>query len=170
MIKTLCLGLGLSLSFITKSMANPACVVCTFAVGASLGFARKMGVDDNVVALWSGALLALLGYWLILWFEKKKWNFYGRDFILIASSVAMIGFMYISDLTYTPTVILYVLYIDSFLFTTILGALLLIYSSFLYQWMKENNGGRAHFPFEKVVLPVAILAATSVYLQYYPIN
>ena len=36
---------------------------------------KQLGVDDNIVGLWAGAMLALLGYWLILWFNKKKWFF-----------------------------------------------------------------------------------------------
>ena len=31
----------------TKAFANPACAVCTVAVGASLEIARRMGVDDG---------------------------------------------------------------------------------------------------------------------------
>ena len=61
-----------------KALANPACAVCTVAVGASLEVARRYGVDDAVVGVWAGAMLALLGYWLILWFEKKNWNFTGK--------------------------------------------------------------------------------------------
>ncbi len=169
MTKIIGLTFAVFASFISKAMANPACAVCTIAVGASLGVARKMGVDDNVVGIWAGAMLALLGYWMVIWFDKKGWRFFARDFILVVSSVAMIGFMYISDLVYTPQVIMSVFYIDAFLFSTILGALILIYTSVWYQWMKRKNGGRAHFPFEKVVIPVASLALASVYLQYFPL-
>ena len=63
---TLFLSLALLLAFSTKALANPACAVCTVAVGASLEIARHYGVDDAVVGVWAGALLALLGYWLIL--------------------------------------------------------------------------------------------------------
>lgn len=151
-----------------KAFANPACAVCTIAVGASLEIARHLGVDDSVVGVWAGAMLALIGYWTILWFEKKGWRFKGRDFILIALSVAMIGFMYVSEMTYSPDVI-GIFYIDPFLFSTILGALVLIYSSAFYQWMKKRNGGHAHFPFEKVLVPVAALALLSVLFYYYPL-
>ena len=132
----------------TKAFANPACAVCTVAVGASLEIARRMGVDDGVVGVWSGAFLLLLGYWTLKWMDKKGWNFPGRDFTILAASVAMIGF------------------IDPFLFATICGALVLHYSSAFYQWMKRKNGGHAHFPFEKVAVPVAALALTSWLFAY----
>ena len=35
------------------------------------------------------------------------------------------------------------------------------YSSEFYQWMKRKNGGHAHFPFEKVVVPVVALVLVS---------
>lgn len=154
----------------TNAYANPACAVCTVAVGASLEIARSLGVDDCVVGVWAGALLALLGYWLILWFDKKNWNFWGRNAILMIISVASIGFMYISEIAYSPRVIWYVFYLDPLLFSTILGALVFIYASKFYQWMKKRNGGHAHFPFEKVVVPVAALVLSSVYFYYNPMS
>ena len=36
--------------------------------------------------------------------------------------------------------------------------------------MKARNGGHAHFPFEKVVLPVFALALLSFYFNYYPLS
>ena len=148
-----------------EAYANPACAVCTVAVGASLEIARRRGVDDGVVGVWAGAFLILLGYWTLKWMDKKGWHFKGRDFIVLVSSVAMILFMYISQLVYTPKAIL-VFWLDPFLFATICGALVLHYSSEFYQWMKRHNGGHAHFPFEKVVVPVAALALTSWLFAY----
>ena len=161
-----CLLLLLAVAF--PAYANPACAVCTIAVGASLEIARSLGVDDSVVGVWAGAFLTLLGFWCIKWFDKKGWNFKGRDWTIIIISVAMIGFMYISELEYHSEVI-GILYLDPFLFSTILGALVLIWSSDFYQWMKAKNGGHAHFPFEKVVVPVVALLLTSAYFYYFPI-
>ncbi|MBE6447929.1 MAG: hypothetical protein E7018_01345 [Alphaproteobacteria bacterium] len=156
-------------ALIGKAMANPACAVCTVAVGASLEVARRYGVDDSVVGVWAGAMLALLGYWLILWFQKKNWNFWGRDFLLMTISVGSIGFMYVSQMPYNPQII-GIFYMDALLFSTILGALTFIYVSKFYQWMKFKNGGHAHFPFEKVVLPVGALILLSIYFNYYPLG
>ena len=162
------LVLMLSLIFIKSALANPACAVCTIAVGASLEIARKLGVDDSVVGVWAGAFLVLLGYWTIKWFDKKNWHFKGRNFIILATSVAMIGFMYISKLTYHAEVI-GILYLDPFLFSTIAGAITLVSSSDFYQWMKKKNGGHAHFPFEKVLVPVVALFLLSLYFYYFPL-
>lgn len=164
----LVLALLLVAAFSANAFANPACAVCTIAVGASLEVARRLGVDDSVVGVWAGAFLTLIGFWTIKWFDKKGWNFAGRDFWIIVISIAMIGFVYISEIKYQPEAIL-IFYIDPFLFATIVGALVLIGSSEFYQWMKRKNGGHAHFPFEKVVVPVVALVLVSVYFNYYPI-
>ena len=153
-------------SCLGKAFANPACAVCTVAVGASLGIARKMGVDDSVVGVWSGALLVLLGYWTLKWMDKKGWNFKGRDFTILSLSVLMILFVYmLPELKYTPKAIL-IFWIDPFLFATVCGALVLHYSSEFYQWMKRKNGGHAHFPFEKVVVPVVSLCLIAKLFSY----
>lgn len=158
------------IAFLTtgKALANPACAVCTVAIGASLEIARRLGVDDCVVGVWAGAMLAMVGYWTIRWFTKKGWIFAGYKQFLMILSVAMVGFVYVTHLTYTPSVI-GVFYIDSFLFTSILGALVLIGSMHFYQWMKAKNGGHAHFPFEKVVVPVVAVFLTSLIINYYPV-
>ena len=148
-----------------EALANPACAVCTVAVGASLEIARRMGVDDGVVGVWAGAFLVLLGYWTIKWFDKKDWHFAYRDFIILITSVLMILFMYISELVYTPKAIL-IFWIDPFLFATICGALVMHYSSEFYQWMKKKNGEHAHFPFEKVAVPVVALLLTAKLFSY----
>lgn len=152
-----------------SALANPACAVCTVAIGASLSLARKLGVEDAVVGLWAGALLCLLGYWTIALFERKKWNFPGRDALLILASVGMIGFIYVSDVAYAPVVIWHIFYLDPILFSAAAGMFIYIYSQKFYQWIKARNGGHAHFPFEKVVLPVALLTATSFYFTCFPI-
>ena len=154
------------LALIKSSFANPACAVCTIAIGASLTLARKLGVQDSIVGLWAGALLAIIGYWTILFCDKKNWNFRGRNPLIMFISIAMIGFIYIKEVVYTPQVILYVIYMDPILFSSLLGAFIFIASQKLYQYMKKKNNGHAHFPFEKVVLPVAFLSILSIYFNY----
>ncbi|MFI3241116.1 MAG: hypothetical protein R3Y43_00950 [Alphaproteobacteria bacterium] len=152
--------------FISSAYASPACPVCTIAIGASLEIARHLGVDDGVVGVWAGALLALIGYWTIIWFDKKNWNFKFRNTTLITLSVAMIGFMYISEMTYNPSILGF---IDPFLLSSIMGAVVLILSGKWYEYMKAKNNGHAHFPFEKVVIPVVTVWLASMYYHFYPI-
>ena len=126
-------------------------------------------VEDSIVGLWAGALLTLLGYWSIMFFDKRNWHFRGRDFLLLLLSVGMIGFIYVAEVDYTPVVIWKIFYMDTILFSSLLGMLIYIGSQKLYQRMKAGNGGHAHFPFEKVVLPIVFLLGGSLYLTYFPI-
>ncbi len=168
-MKILLLFLSVLFFFPVKASANPACPVCTIAIGASLGVARELGVEDTVVGLWAGALLTLLGYWAVVFFERRNWRFVGRDFLLMLMSVGMIGFIYINEVQYTPEVIWHVFYLDPILFSAVLGMLLFVFSQKFYGWMKRRNNGHAHFPFEKVVLPLIFLLAASLYFTYFPI-
>lgn len=148
----------------SKAFANPACIVCTVAIGASLEIARKMGISDEVVGLWMGAFLALLGYWAIFWFDKKKWFFKGRDVLLMILSLSMAGFVYWKNMIWRPVVFGV---LDPFFVSCLGGAMVFILSQKGYAYLKMKNNGHAHFPFEKVVLPVAFLFLFSVVLEYY---
>lgn len=143
------------------AFANPACPVCTIAIGAALPITQRLGVPDAVVGIWTGAFLAIMGYWIIKFMERRGWNFPGRNAIVLALSVATIGFAYIGTVPYNPCSYFGFLKIDSLLMGTIVGAILFIVTEKIYDWMKAHNGGHAHFPFEKVVLPIIVLAVAS---------
>lgn len=151
-----------------QAFGNPACVVCTVAIGASLSVARYFGVDDCVVGVWTGAFLSILGYWLIRFFDRHGWHFAGRNVLLMGVSVASVGFVYVAQLTYNPIIIGF-LYIDSFLLSNLIGAGVFIAAMHFYEWLKMKNGGHAHFPFEKVVLPFAAVFLTALIFHYFPI-
>ncbi len=144
-----------------SAFANPACPVCTIAIGASLEIAHRTGVPDSVVGLWAGALLTLVGYWLIKFCDARGWHWRGRNAMLIAMSVASVGFSYLGTVKYNPVWICGLFRMDMLLFGTLCGAAIFILTEKLYDFMKVRNGGHAHFPFEKVVLPVIALALVS---------
>ena len=148
---------------VTNAFANPACAFCTLAFGAVLYFTRKLHVCDNAVAVWFGALLVLLGYWAIKWFDKKHWYFPGRDIILMLLSFSMIASVYIYDLKYKPCYWIF----DAFLFWAIIGGAVYVFSQKLYEFMKKHNNNHAHFPFEKVVLALVMLGLTSFLVAKY---
>ena len=148
----------LGLFWTATAKANPAActAVCPFIVGGGLAIAKSLGVKDEVVGVLFGALLAIFGYWMIRFCEKRGWNFIGRNLFLMALSLSTVGFVYAKTLTYKPMLHWHLLYIDSFLLATLCGAAAHICGVHLYAWLKKNNGGHAHFPFEKVVIPVLL--------------
>ena len=48
-MKTFMVTLLFSMGAAGKVLANPACVVCTVAIGASLEIARILGISDDIV-------------------------------------------------------------------------------------------------------------------------
>ena len=150
-----------------KAFASP-CAVCTGAIAGSLVIAKKLNLDGCVIGVWAGAFLTMAGYWLIRWFERKNWTFLGYKTVLMVLSLASVGFLYIDELKYTPNVI-GIFYLDSFLFTTLLGSASLVFGLNFYAWMKKKNGGHAHFPFEKVFVPIFLVFLTSLIIYYYPV-
>ena len=128
-----------------------------------------IGSRNLLLFLFVSSLLAVVAYKFIMFFDKRNWHFRGRDFLLLLLSVGMIGFIYVAEVDYTPVVIWKIFYMDTILFSSLLGMLIYIGSQKLYQRMKAGNGGHAHFPFEKVVLPIVFLLGGSLYLTYFPI-
>ena len=164
MKKFICALFG-ALALTTPAVANPACPVCTIAIGAALPITRRMGVSDAAIGVWMGAFLAIMGYWIIKFMARRGWNFRGRNTLVLILSVATIGFAYMGQVSYTPCTYLGFVNIDPLLFGTVLGAILFIITEKAYEWMRARNDGHAHFPFEKVVLPIIVLAIASIILN-----
>ena len=143
-----------TLFLVSQAWAQACTAVCPAAIGLLLIIAQKMHVKVEVVGVLSGALLSIVGYILIKIFNKKNWHFWMRDQILMLFAISLVGFVYLKDLEYRPGLVWNFIYIDSFLLATICGAVSHIFGVNLYEWIKKKNGGHAHFPFEKVVVPL----------------
>lgn len=150
--------------FSKTAFAAIACPVCTVAVGACLEISRHLGFDDSMIGVWAGAFTLIMAGWLIEFLKSRKWTFKGYKAVMIILSYALYIPLYTSgNINYRQNTVLSV---DSFLFGMIVGTLTLMAASKLYDYMKAKNGGHAHFPFEKVVLPVGALAVVSTILYF----
>lgn len=141
------------------------CDLCTIGVVAGLAISRYLGVDDSVVGVWIGAVLVALVVMTNAVLEKKNVRFRFRDEIIALSYVVFTavsfyfaGVIGIAKNTFFGSDSIFA---DKVLISSVVGAAVLVAASKAYQWLKAKNGGRAHFPFEKVALPVGALAATS---------
>jgi len=151
----------LGLSFLAFAPAAQAvCPVCTFAVGAGLGLARWFGVDDLVTSLWIGALTVSVTAWTVNWLAKRGKRFAADTWILLAAYTAMIFL----PLWYQGVIghpLNTVWGIDKVVFGSVVGAAVFALMAKAYEMLKAKNGGHAHFPFQKVVMPIAPLLALS---------
>ncbi len=136
------------------------CAVCTAAIISGLGLSRWLRVDDTVSGVWIGALLVTIIYYTIVLFQKWKLNFFGRDFL-----ISLIYFAAVFVPLYSGKIIGHPLNriwgIDKFIIGAFVGSIIFILSVMFYAWLKRKNGGHAHFPLEKVTIPVVALILTS---------
>ncbi len=156
-------------SFVLFFFVKPAlaiCPVCTVAVGAGVGLTRYLGIDDTVSGVWIGGLTVALIIWTNDWMDKKNIRFSGRGAISAAAWLGLVfAPLYLGGIVGHPLNRIYGL--DKIIVGVVSGGLLFYISALLYYYLKVKNNGRAHFPFEKVVLTVAPLIILSVFFYLF---
>jgi len=144
------------------------CPVCIVAVGAGLGLSEYLGIDDSIAGVWIGGLLIGLSVWTINYANKKKWlNKYQQIrnyFIFLAYYLMVIWPLYSQDFIGDPFNQLFG--VDKLLLGIVVGSLVFPLAVRLYEILKQKNGGHAHFPFEKVVIPVSALMIFSLIFYF----
>lgn len=141
------------------------CPVCTIAVGAGLGLSRYLGVDDVVTGIWIGGLMVSLIGWTINWLNKKNIKFYGRKILItvVYYALGVLPFVW-TDIIGHPLNKMWG--IDKLLLGVIFGTIGFVVATVSYEYLKKKNGGRAHFKFEKIVFPMAMLVILSLVFYF----
>lgn len=140
------------------------CPVCTVAVGAGLGLARYVGVDDIVSGIWVGGLILSSSFWLSDWLKKRKFHFLQpiTSHLTLLSSILMyltVFFpLWIGKTIGHPFNTIYG--IDKLIFGTILGSVAFLLAVF---WDKKVRKiyGHQFFVYQKMVFPVGFLVILS---------
>lgn len=145
--------------FSAKS-ASAVCPVCTLAVGAGIGLSRWLGIDDAITGIWIGALIVSISTWTINWMNKKNYRFKGRKILITAGYylIIVIPLYWNGIMGHQFNKILG---IDKILFGIIAGSIIFLASTWWYEKLKKKNNDKAHFPFQKVAMPVGFLAIAS---------
>lgn len=160
--------LVLCLLFAKKAMA--VCPICAIAAGAGVGISRWLGIDDAITGLWIGGLIVSMIFWTESWMDKKNICFKGRIFVDISAYFALtIIPLYYSGIIGNPLNTLCFCRIDKLLFGIIAGSISFWFGASWYFYLKEKNGGRAYFPFQKVVMPILPILILSI-LYYFLIR
>jgi len=147
---------AVALLFAPKTLA--VCPVCTVAVGAGIGFSRWMGVDDSITGLWLGGFLLSASLWTIDWLGKKNIRFFLKRFLVIFAYYAFaIVPLYYAKIIANPFAFVCSCASDKLLLGIIEGTAAFFFGAKLYEFLKERNNNRVHFPYEKVVFPVVSL-------------
>lgn len=149
-------GIGL----LWGSTALAVCPLCTIAVGAGIGLAQWLGIDDTITGLWVGGLTVSLIGWTINWLNKKNIRFFGRKIIIV------IGYyLLVVGPLYWHGIIGHVLNklwgVDKLVLGIVFGSIVFTFAAVLYEYLKKHNQNKAYFPLQKVIMPVVALLIAS---------
>lgn len=137
----------------SATSAQAVCPLCTAAVGAGLGLSRWFGIDDVISGLWIGALLASTVLWTNDWLERKEKKFKGRGFIiLLIYALFLFVPLYWAGIVGHPFNQIWG--IDKIILGSFVGAVAFFSGVNWYASLKKKNDGHAHFPFQKIVMPI----------------
>lgn len=146
--------------FFITNKAEAFCPVCTVAAAGGVGLARWLGIDDTITGLWIGALLVSITFWTTNWLKKKNIKFSGLTWLCgIFYILITVVPLYITGVMGHPWNQLWGF--DKLAVGMIVGGIFFYTAEQLYLFLKKKNNNRAHFPFEKVALPVIALLILS---------
>lgn len=153
-------------SFLFIQVANAICPLCTVAVGAGVGLAEWLGIDDTITGLWIGGLIVSLIMWTVYWFDSKNIHFKGRKILvtIIYYVIVVVPLYYPLHIMGHPLNKLWG--VDKLLLGIILGSIFLFIGGVWYVVLKKRHGGRAYFPLQKVVMPVAPLIILTIVFYF----
>jgi hypothetical protein len=160
----------LLIGLLSAKAASAVCPVCTVAVAGGIELSRYLGVDDSVTGLWVGGLTISLIFWTIDWLNKKNIHFKGRKILVVLSYYALVVlplyFLKIIHLRLPRYETFCGCGIDKMSVGIAGGSIVFLFGALLYNYLKKKNNDRAHFPFEKVVLPIAPLIILSIIFYF----
>lgn len=158
MSKKILFILALLGSLFGASQTLAICPVCTVAVCAGIGLSRWLGINDAVTGLWIGGFLVSVSWWTITWLDGKRVRFPFRSIIVTIAYYLMVLLpLYYAKIIAHPVDFLSSCVKDNLLLGIMQGSATFFFAAALYDCLKEKNNGHAHFPYEKVALPVGIL-------------
>lgn len=153
------------LLLISSQATHAVCPVCTVAVGAGLGMAQWLGIDDSISGLWIGGLAISLIIWTISWLDKKEIRFAGRKILISAAYYLLIvGPLWWKGLIGHP--INKLCGFDKLLFGVVLGSVLFIAGVLTHNYLRKRNENISYFKGQKIVFGIAPLVIASIILYY----
>jgi hypothetical protein len=160
----------LLIGLLVAKTAHAMCPVCTVAVVGGIELSRYLGIDDSVTGLWVGGLTVSLIFWTIDWLNKRNYRFKGRKILTTVGYYVLIVLpLYFLNIIHF-NVPLYKSFcgcgIDKMSVGIASGSIAFLIGALLYEYLKKKNNGHAHFPFEKVVFPIAPLIILSFVFYY----
>lgn len=159
------LSISAFLLLISSRAAYAVCPVCTVAVGAGLGLAEWLGIDDSISGLWIGALIVSMSLWTINWLNKKEIRFPGRKILIFLAYYSMVILpLWLKGKIGHPLNRL--CGIDKLLFGIILGSVLFAVAVIFHNYVRKRNNNISYFKGQKIAFALAPLILASIVLFY----
>jgi len=138
--------------------AYAQCPVCIVTVGGGLFIAKKLGIDNLLTALWISGLNTAISFWFVSYIKKPKFikNPFLWTAILFGSTwgyLAASKQMYHKGDTF--------LHLDKVLVGLIVGMVAWLAGIWLDKLTRKLNGGKIIFFYQKVIIPLFVLLATT---------
>jgi hypothetical protein len=145
--------------------AYAVCPLCTFAVGAGIGIAEWLGIDDAVSGLWLGGLAVSLIIWTTSWLSQRGIKFFGRKILII-----VVYYILIIAPLYWYGFIGHTLNklwgVDKLILGVVVGSVAFASGVVAHEIAKRHHGGKSYFPCQKIVLCIAPLLIGSVIFYF----
>jgi hypothetical protein len=158
----------IGLWLLKPASALAVCPVCTVAVGAGLGLARYFGIDDTVSGVWFGGLILSSSLWLINWLNTKRLSFPYKNLVIVVGfyAITLIPLYFWGMIGHE----LHILWgVDKLILGIGAGSLAFALGAGADKYLRTKKAdGKAHFAWQKVILPVSLLLVTS--LAFYLIT
>lgn len=140
----------------SQAQAVAPCAVCVVAIGSGLGISRALGIDDSLTGIWIGALLLAIAMFTTNWMKSKWPNFKWSSVIGFGSTYLFtIPFFFVFDLFSKGGEMFGV---SRLLIGMISGTVFLTFGLYTDKALRQlKEDGKAFFPFQKVLVPVAFL-------------
>ncbi|MDD4531093.1 MAG: hypothetical protein PHH21_00060 [Candidatus Pacebacteria bacterium] len=145
--------------------ALAVCPVCVVGVGAGVGLARWLKIDDTITGLWIGGFTIALVLWTIEWLKKKNIKFAGMEIL-----VAVIYYATVIWPLYSIEIIGHQYHkiwgMDKLILTIFIGSIAFFGFEKWYRAMRAKRG-KSLFKYQKIVwawLPLVILSVIFFFL------
>ncbi|MCL2439962.1 MAG: hypothetical protein FWD15_05655 [Alphaproteobacteria bacterium] len=148
-------------AFFAPTAANATCPICTAVVLVGLEGARRAGVDNSIIGVWTAGFFMAVIFWV--WSAMRNKGVKNPLWYLVPPAgpiglLMLLWFVPGSPLEFGTQTLAG---IDKFLVGLIAGGSAFFFAVKWHRRIKRENGGKSWFPLQKVVWPLSALSIVS---------
>ena len=138
--------------FFIKSV-SASCPVCVITVGGGLLLAKKLGIDDLLVAIWISGLNTAMAFYLVKLIKNKLFN---NPYImsLIFFTLTIIYLSVTNQLNHIGNQIAG---IDKVFLGMTIGLITFYISQMIDYGIRDKQTRKPRIPYQKVIIPISCL-------------